>query len=99
MCALQGGFLLTLALPEDDRNFDDKADILDVNGFREEWQFALRAAAPPETGLLAFLRLMNCSGESCVALRRLQDCKFSSGQGFKVLKHRPTPGVMLTGHP
>lgn len=59
----QGGFLLSLALPEDDRNFDDKADILDINGFREEWQFALRAGRPPETGLLAFLRLMNCGGE------------------------------------
>ena len=63
VCAwLQGGFLLTLGLPEGDRNFDDKADVLEINGFAEEWQFALRAGTPPETGLLAFLRLMNCGG-------------------------------------
>lgn len=67
----QGGFLLTLALPEDDRNFDDKADILDINGFREEWQFALRAGQPPESGLLAFLRLMNCGGPDAFLLEAL----------------------------
>ena len=36
--------------------------MLEINGFAEEWQFALRAGTPPETGLLAFLRLMNCGG-------------------------------------
>ena len=35
---LQGGYLLALSLSEDDRNFDDKADILDINGFGETWQ-------------------------------------------------------------
>ena len=39
---LQGGYLLALSLSEDDRNFDDKADILDINGFGETWQ-VLRA--------------------------------------------------------
>ena len=59
---MQGGFLLTLALSEEDRNYDDKADILDINGFAETWQFALRPGQAPEAGLLAFLRLVNCSG-------------------------------------
>lgn len=40
----------------------DKADILDVNGLAETWQFQLQAGQPPEAGLLAFLRLLNCGG-------------------------------------
>ena len=54
--------MLALSIPEDDRFFDDKADILDINGFAETWQFALRPGQAPEAGLLAFLRLVNCSG-------------------------------------
>ena len=66
LCArLQGGFMLALSIPEDDRFFDDKADILDVTGFSETWQFALRPGQAPEEGLLAFLRLVNLGG-GCV---------------------------------
>jgi len=67
----QGGFMLALSIPEDDRYFDDKADILDVNGFSETWQFALRPGQAPEEGLLAFLRLVNLSG---AALNRWRKC-------------------------
>ena len=65
----QGGFMLALSIPEDDRYFDDKADILDVNGFSETWQFALRPGQAPEEGLLAFLRLVNLSGARDLLLR------------------------------
>ena len=34
--------MLALSIPAEDRFFDDKADILDINGFAETWQFALR---------------------------------------------------------
>ena len=57
--------MLALSIPADDRFFDDKADILDINGFAETWQFALRPGQAPEAGLLAFLRLVNCSGACC----------------------------------
>ena len=58
----QGGFLLSLALPEQDRFHDDKADILDLNGLAETWQFTLRPGERPSDELLAFLRLLNLSG-------------------------------------
>ena len=54
--------MLALSVPEDDLFLDDKADILDVNGFSETWQFALRPGQAPGEGLLAFLRLVNLSG-------------------------------------
>ena len=60
----QGGFVLGLELPEDDQFYDDKADILEVAGLAEASSFQLRADAEPPSQLLAFLRLLNLSGES-----------------------------------
>ena len=58
----QGGFVLGLALPEDDRFYDDKADILELAGLAEAASFLLRVDAEPPAQLLAFLRLLNLSG-------------------------------------
>lgn len=62
MFSVQGGFELQLAIPEGDRFFDDKADILEQAGFSESTQFKLLPGVPPSEEMLAFLRLMNLSG-------------------------------------
>ncbi len=59
---VQGGFILSLALPEDDKYYDDKADILELNGLSEAASFVLRANEEPSEQLLGFLRLLNLSG-------------------------------------
>ena len=66
-CALQAGFTLTLELPPKDRFFDDKADILDINGFQESQEFVLRADEEPPEDLLAYLRIVNLSGARLVS--------------------------------
>ena len=59
---MQPGFVLTLALPENDKLHDDKADTLEINGFGESHAFTLRPGQQPSTDMLAFLRLMNLGG-------------------------------------
>ena len=61
---MQTGFPLTLELPEEDEFFDDKADILEVNGLSESQEFILTSGEEPSADLLAFLRLINLSGLS-----------------------------------
>lgn len=39
---LQAGFSLTLGIPQDDRFFDDKADIAEINGYGDTWTWILR---------------------------------------------------------
>ena len=59
---LQGGFLLSLDLSEEDRFYDDKADVLESNGLAESSSFILRPNEEPSEQLLGFLRLLNLSG-------------------------------------
>ena len=59
---MQPGFVLTLALPEADKLYDDKADTLDINGLGESHAFTLHPGQQPSTEMLAFLRLMNLGG-------------------------------------
>ena len=59
---LQGGFLLSLDLSEEDRFYDDKADVLEMNGLAESSSFILRPTEEPSEQLLGFLRLLNLSG-------------------------------------
>ena len=68
---MQGGFLLSLDLIEDDRFYDDKADVLEMNGLGESSSFILRPNEEPPEQLLGFLRLLNLQGlqlqpRSCV---------------------------------
>ncbi|KAK9801977.1 hypothetical protein WJX73_005616 [Symbiochloris irregularis] len=67
----QAGFLLSLGLPEQDRFFDDKADVLDLNGLAESWQFTLRPSQKPSSDLMAFLRLLNLTGPDSFLLEAL----------------------------
>ena len=62
MGILQGGFLLSLDLSEEDRFYDDKADVLESNGLAESSSFILRPNEEPSEQLLGFLRLLNLSG-------------------------------------
>ena len=57
-----GSFALTITLPEDDRFFDDKLDILEGAGLGASNEFVLRSGAPPPESLLASLRLLNLAG-------------------------------------
>ena len=59
---MQGGFLLSLDLSEEDRFYDDKADVLESNGLAESSSFILRPNEEPSEQLLGFLRLLNLSG-------------------------------------
>lgn len=67
----RAGFSLNLELPEGDRFFDDKADILEINGLSESQEFILRAEEEPSMDLLAFLRLINLSGSDAFLLESL----------------------------
>lgn len=59
----QGGYSLTLTLPEEDRYYGEKLDVLERNGLGASSTFALvRGQEPPEE-MMAFLRLMQLSGE------------------------------------
>lgn len=71
-CAPQGGYSLTLTLPEDDRYFADKADILERNGLGASATFGLVRGQEPSLEMMGFLRLMQLSGERVfAALARL----------------------------
>ena len=54
--------MLGLELPDGDRFYDDKADVLELNGLAEASSFLLRANREPPEQLLGFLRLLNLSG-------------------------------------
>lgn len=58
----QASYTLTLELSEADSNFDDKIDILEINGLQQATEFVLRADAAPDEGLLPLLRLLSLQG-------------------------------------
>ncbi len=60
--APQASYTLTLELSEADSNFDDKIDILEINGLQQATEFVLRADAAPDEGLLPLLRLLSLQG-------------------------------------
>lgn len=60
--ALQASYALTLELSPEDQNYDDKADILELNGLPESAEFLLRADSTPDERLLPVLRLLNLAG-------------------------------------
>ena len=65
LAANQGSYALSLDLsPEADRNYDDKADVLEINGLPPpgSTELLLRADAPPDARLLPTLRLFNLQG-------------------------------------
>ena len=61
-CPLQPSYALTLELSEEDRNYDDKADILEQGGMPLSSEFLLRADSSPDDQLLPVLRLLNLQG-------------------------------------
>ena len=60
---MQAGFLLPLAIADNDNNYDDKADILELNGLQESHDFTLHPDRPPDKEMIAFLRLITVQGE------------------------------------
>lgn len=56
---------MTLTLPESDRYFDDKLDILERNGLGSSATFNIVRGEDPPVEMMGFLRLMQLQGE-CV---------------------------------
>ncbi|KXZ52475.1 hypothetical protein GPECTOR_9g519 [Gonium pectorale] len=52
------GYSLTLTMPDSDRFFDDKIDILESNGLRQSMTYSLTPDEQPGPEMMAFLRLM-----------------------------------------
>ncbi|WIA29476.1 hypothetical protein OEZ86_011977 [Tetradesmus obliquus] len=67
----KGGYSLTLTLPEDDRYFADKADILERNGLGASATFGLVRGQEPSLEMMGFLRLMQLSGSDCFLLESI----------------------------
>mmetsp|Transcript_33268 Transcript_33268/g.85004 ORF Transcript_33268/g.85004 Transcript_33268/m.85004 type:complete len:208 (-) Transcript_33268:247-870(-) len=65
------GFSLTLGIPQDDRFFDDKADIAEINGYGDTWTWILRPDQAVPDDFLAYLRLLNCQAEDAFHLEAL----------------------------
>ncbi|EFN56770.1 hypothetical protein CHLNCDRAFT_8187, partial [Chlorella variabilis] len=67
----QPSYALTLELSKEDRNYDDKADILELNELAESTEHILRADRAPDAGLLPVLRLLNLSGTDAFLLESI----------------------------
>ena len=65
----KGGYRLALTLPDTDRFHDDKLNVAERAGFggaggaAASWVLTPESAAAPDDEMLAFLRLMQLSGE------------------------------------
>lgn len=60
---VQDGYALTLTLPESDRYYDDKLDILERNGLGGSATFNIIRGEDPPMEMMAFLRLMQLQSE------------------------------------
>ena len=87
--------MLTLALPDNDKLYDDKADTLDINGFGESHGFTLRPGQQPSGDMLAFLRLMNLGGKHLVAMHSLYGtaCPAHANWSCGVLRSAQAPAL------
>eukprot|EP00775_Hariotina_reticulata_P010446 gene10446-10604_t len=68
---LKGGYNLTLTLPEDDRYYADKLDILERNGLSASSSFTLLRDQPPPAEMMGLLRLMQLTGQDCFLLESI----------------------------
>lgn len=64
-------FVLTLELPDGCANFDDKIDILELNGLSQQVAYTLRPRENPSMEMMAFLRLLNLGGADAFLLEAL----------------------------
>ena len=66
-----GTFAITLVLSEEDKFFDDKIDILELNGLEAANEFILQRGAPPPETMLAVLRLINMEASDAFLLESI----------------------------
>lgn len=66
-----GTFAITLVLPETDRFYDDKIDILELQGLQASTEFILESGAPPPETMLAMLRLINLDNADAFLLESI----------------------------
>eukprot|EP00873_Tetraselmis_striata_P044969 jgi/Tetstr1/465233/TSEL_009936.t2 len=69
--AAAAGFSLPLAIDEDDPFFEDKADVAELSGLGMSATWVLRPTHAPPDELLAYLRLIHCSGEDAFHLEAM----------------------------
>ncbi|MEW5304886.1 MAG: hypothetical protein WDW36_007463 [Sanguina aurantia] len=65
------GYSLVLTMPATDRYYDDKIDILELNGLSASQAFTLLPEQQPPLDMMAFLRLMQLSGTDCFLLETI----------------------------
>lgn len=71
LSTLQPSYALTLELSKEDSNYDDKADVLELNEVAESSEYVLRADQAPDSRMLPLLRLLNLSGAKPWTVQRL----------------------------
>mmetsp|Transcript_33591 Transcript_33591/g.73311 ORF Transcript_33591/g.73311 Transcript_33591/m.73311 type:complete len:494 (-) Transcript_33591:326-1807(-) len=71
MRAMEGSYLLSLTIPETDINFGDKADISELAGLAESWQFTLKGRGGPSDEMLTYLRLIQLQGTDSFLLESI----------------------------
>ena len=69
--AAPGTFAITLVLSEEDTFFDDKMDILELNGLEAANEFILERGAPPPETMLAVIRLINLQAADAFLLESI----------------------------
>eukprot|EP00210_Caulerpa_lentillifera_P000767 g742.t1 len=67
----QGGYKLTMSIPQEDKFLDDKLDVLELCGLEESPSFDLLVNEEPAENLLIFLRLLNLSGKDAFHLEAI----------------------------
>ncbi|GBF89663.1 rubisco large subunit N-methyltransferase [Raphidocelis subcapitata] len=67
----QGGYSLSLSVPDSDRYRDDKLDVLERNGLAGAGAFAIKKGEEPSREMLGFLRLTQLSGSDCFLLESI----------------------------
>ncbi|KAI8474940.1 MAG: rubisco large subunit N-methyltransferase [Monoraphidium minutum] len=67
----QGGYSLTLSLPESDRYRDDKLDVLERAGLGGAATFVVKKGEEPPEEMLGFLRLAQLTGGDCFLLEAI----------------------------
>jgi len=82
----QPGYSLSLSIPEDDRWYDDKVDVLERNGLAASSAFNLLPGQPPSEEMMGFMRLMQLSGADVFLLEAIFEAQAWEYMCFPVSK-------------
>eukprot|EP00879_Flechtneria_rotunda_P027161 GHRR01029036.1.p1 GENE.GHRR01029036.1~~GHRR01029036.1.p1 ORF type:complete len:413 (+),score=108.05 GHRR01029036.1:175-1413(+) len=85
----KGGYNLTLTLPEEDRYYADKLDILERNSLAASSSFTLIRGQDPPEEMIGFLRLMQLGGQQGTLPLDIGMCCTSVYPGGSATPHMP----------